>query len=51
MKVDGISSSGGFRRGMKKDREQAHLFKKRKQVKDKIEDKLFQMMLEKELGL
>ena len=51
MKIDGMSSSGGFRRGMKKDKEQSQLFKKRKKVRDKIEDKLFQMLLDKELGL
>jgi hypothetical protein len=51
MKIDGVSNSGAARRGMKKDREQQHLLKKRKQVKDKIEDKLFQILIERELGL
>ena len=45
MKIDGMSSSGGFRRGMKKDKEQAQLFKKRKQA----QDKLFYFLLQREI--
>ena len=47
MKIDGMSSSGGFRRGMKKDKEQAHLFKKRKQAQNKLFDFLLQQEIER----
>lgn len=47
MKIDGMSNSGGFRRGVKKDKEQAQLLEKRKQAQDKLFDFLLQQEIER----
>ena len=47
MKIDEMSSSGGFIRGMKKDKGQAQLFKKKKQAQDKLFDFLLKQEIER----